>query len=123
MTFSLTSTPESPVEEFYFWVYLCSWWIRTTNLELAHCESSDEEIMSAVSALNGQMLSDITLQQYVTPEGVFHGALLGFGSDLTMKLCQDEDGAPDDEIFMICDAAHHWLSYQTDGSIVEETNA
>src|SRR5437762_3187083 len=99
VTFSLTSTPASPVEEFYFWVYLCNWWIRTLDTELAHCESTDEEIVSAVSALNGQKLNEITLHNNVTPDGLFHGASLAFGDDLTMKLCQYEDSSADDAIF------------------------
>jgi hypothetical protein len=117
VTFSLTSTPESPVEEFYFWVYLCNWWIRTADSELAHCESSDDEIVSAVSALNGEKLNEITLHHNVTPDGLFHGASLAFGDKLTMKLCQYEDSAPEDAIFMTRNAAKDWVSYYADGSI------
>jgi hypothetical protein len=94
VTFSLTSTPESPVEEFYFWVYLCYWWIRTADGELAHCESTDDEIVSAVSELNGRKLNEIVLHDYVTQDGLFHGASLSFAGDLTMKLCQYEDSPP-----------------------------
>jgi|ERR1051326_5219569 hypothetical protein len=120
VTFSLTSTPESPVEEFFFWVYLCNWWIRTLDSELAHCESSDDEIVAAVSALNGRKLTEITLHNNVTQDGLFHGASLSFGDDLTMKLCQYEDSAPDDEIFMTRNAAENWISYLADGSILSE---
>lgn len=123
VTFGLTTTPESPVEEFYFWIYLCNWWIRTTDSELAHCESSDDEIVSAVSALNGRKLDGIVLHNYITQEGLFHGASLIFAGGLTMKLCQYEDSSSDDAIFMTRNAAKQWVSYYTDGSIQAEPKA
>jgi hypothetical protein len=121
VTFSLTSTPESPVEEFYFWVYLCYWWIRTEESELAHCESTDEEIASAVSELNGRKLNEIVLHDYVTPDGLFHGASLSFAGDLTMKLCQYEDNTPEKAIFMTRNVAKDWVSYYSDGSVDTES--
>lgn len=123
VTFGLTTTPETPVEEFYFWIYLCNWWIRTKDSELAHCESTDDEIVSAVSALNGRKLNEIVLYNNVTEEGLFHSASLSFTGGLTMKLCQYEDSAADDAIFMTRNAAKQWISYYADGSIQTEPRA
>jgi|ERR1700736_3628717 len=123
VTFSLTTRPESPTEDFFFWIYMCNWWIRTSDRELAHCESSDDEIASAVSALNGWKLNEIVLHSNLTLEGLFHGASLIFGNGLTMKLCQYEDSPPDDAIFMTRNAAKDWVSYYSDGSIRSDATA
>jgi len=123
VTFSLTSTPESPVERFYFWIYLCYWWIRKNGVELAHNESTDAEIMSAVATLNSQKLTEIILRSNITQEGIFHGVSLFFSDGLTMKLCQYEDSEPEDPIFMTRNDSRFWVSYHTDGSIQSEQNA
>ena len=117
VTFGLTTTPESAVEEFYFWIYLCNWWIRTGDSELAHGESTDDEIVSAVSALNGRKLNKIVLHNNITQDGLFHGASLIFDGDLTMKLCQYEHSCPEDAIFMTRNAAKDWVLCYSDGSI------
>lgn len=71
VTFSLTSTPETPTEEFYFWVYLCDWQMREPGTELAHSESEDDVLASAVSALNGKRLERLNFHQWLSREGVF----------------------------------------------------
>jgi hypothetical protein len=117
VTFCLTATPEAPVEEGYFWVYLCGWRICTADGELAHSESHDDEIISAVSALNGRKLDQIVLHSNGTPDGLSHSASLIFSGGLTMRLFQYEDSSPEDAIFMTQNAAKGWVSYCTDGSI------
>ena len=117
VTCSLTRTPDDPAEEFYFWIYLCNWWIYAAEETLAHCESSDDIITSAVSALNGKKLESIVLQQVVTSERVFHDATLWFEQRLRMKLCQYEEGHPTDPIFSTRNAEGMWVSYLANGSI------
>ena len=123
VTFSLTTTPNSPVEEFYFWIYMCSWRIREAGSELAHSESTVSEIISAVSALNGRKLEGLVLHSYVTPERLFLGASLIFTGRLTIKLDQYEDAPADDPIFMTRNADRTWISYLSDGAIETERKA
>ncbi len=120
VTFSLTRTPDAPTEEFYFWVYLCDWEIREPGRELAHSESEVDELISAVSALNGKRLERLNFHQWLSREGVLHGVSLVFEPGLYMKLYQYRDSSPDDEIFLMKSAAGEWTSYMSNGGIETE---
>ena len=121
VTFSLTSTPAAPVEEFYFWIRMCHWTMRLAGKELAHSESNDETIEAAAAMLNGRRLEQIELTKWVTPKGIFHGGMLWFEEDLTMQLQQYErtKGQPYDGIFSTRNKKQ-WVVYRRDGSVAVE---
>jgi hypothetical protein len=124
VTFSLTSTPEAPIEEFYFWVYMCEWEIREAGNELAHSESEDDELNSAVSAMNGRKLEAISFHSWLKQAGLKYGATLRFERGLVMKLCQYEDSSPDWDIFKTKNSGTgKWTSYFSDGTIKFERSA
>ncbi len=117
VTFSLTTTPDAPREEYFIWIFMCGWKLRQSGEELAHCESSDDEIMAAVARLNGARLEQLVLHEYVTPEGLRYGASLVFEERLIMRLYQYEGCSPEEELFKMCDATGTWISYLADGTI------
>jgi hypothetical protein len=117
VAFRLTATLDQKAEEFRFWIYMCSWWINVAEVELANSESSDYEITSAISMLNGRKFEDLVLHSPATPKGVLHCASLIFDGNLTIKLCQYEDAASDDAIFMMRNTEKMWVSYLSNGRI------
>lgn len=117
VTFSLTATPDTPAELFYFWVYMCHWEIRESERELAHSESEDNEIGSAVSALNGRRLKGLNFHQWLRKEELRHGVSLVFEGELIMRLVQYEDRSSDDPVFSTRSVDGEWISYLSSGSI------
>jgi len=119
VTFDLEG--EGDGHEFFVWVYLCGWRIQERGKELAHCESTDEEIHAATSRLEGLKLTSIALQQFFTETGMWHGATFFFEERLTMRLFQYEEplsSGPDevDTLFMVADKKVTWFCYNADGS-------
>ncbi|MHB1078706.1 MAG: hypothetical protein ACYC67_04840 [Prosthecobacter sp.] len=117
VTFSLTATLDAPREEYFVWIFMCAWRIRLSGRELAHSESSDNEIMAAVSKLNGRTLKELVFHGHVTPQGLRHSISLIFDEDLSMRLYQHEDYSPDVEMLKVGDAAGTWYSCLADGSL------
>ncbi len=62
--------------------------MRSAGKELAYSESDDNTIEAAAAMLNGRRLEEIELTKWVRPNGIFHGAMLWFGGNLTMQLQQ-----------------------------------
>lgn len=120
VTFSLTSTPDAPREEHYFWVYMCHWEIQAGERKLAHSECADDQIDAAVAALNNRRLNEILLNSWVKEEGLYHDAILFFEDDLVMKLMQYQNAADDYALFMTRDPAGRWIRYLSNGSILAE---
>lgn len=121
VTFSLTTTPETPSEEFHFWVYMCEWQIREAGNDLAHSDSEDDALISGVSALNGRKMETLSFHSWLSQDGLLYGASLRFERGLVMKLWQYEDSLPDREIFKMKNTGTgKWISYFSDGAIKYE---
>ena len=123
VSFELTKTPDSPIQAFQFWIEMCDWRLRDGGQEIAHSESGDEEIIAAVSKLNGRQLEAIALRCLVVPEGLTHGATLFFERDVAIRLEGYENSIVGEEIFSARDAAGKSIRYLSDGSTEINTEA
>jgi|JI6StandDraft_1071083.scaffolds.fasta_scaffold113646_2 hypothetical protein len=117
VTFSLTASEVSKEEDSFVWIYMCHWRILDHGAEIAHSESPDHDIHAAVSRIDGRRLTAIALNQYLTSDGLRHGASLNFDDGLTVKLYQYDHTTEMETIFRIRSASGVWASYQSDGTI------
>jgi hypothetical protein len=121
ITCGLTSTPATPEEHIYLWVYMCTWKIWVAGKEIAHSESPDEVIATSVAALNGHRVEALALHEVLAAEGTYHAATLHLSDRVSLRMEQYDDSAADTSIFSICIGADHWVSYDSDGYTREDT--
>jgi hypothetical protein len=117
VTFSLSASAEPKEESGFVWIYMCDWRIYDHGNEIAHSESPDADIDAAVSRIDGRRLTSIALSQYVTPDGLRHGATLVFEDRLNVNLYEYEHITEVETIFSTRGRSGTWASYQSDGSI------
>lgn len=119
VTFDLKGE-EGDDHEFFVWVYLCQWRILERGKELAHCESTDEQIHAAVSRLEGLKLEGISPHQHFTEFGLEHGATFYFEKRLVMRMHQYEKPMSEepevDTLFMVTDKKVTCFCFNADGT-------
>jgi hypothetical protein len=119
----LTFQPDAPTEDHYLRICMCNWRLGEVSEEWAHSESTPETIDAAISRLLNRELREIRLWHKIAKDGNSHGATLLFQGDVCMTLAPHADAPSDYKMFVTRDAARHWITYLSDGSIETEDTA
>ena len=90
------------VAEYHFWIYCCAWTIASGDQLLAHNESSDDAIIRAVELINGQEITEISMNSKTLTVS------FNFNSGIRI-IITDDDYEPGTELIMVSNAMR-WLS-------------
>lgn len=85
--------------DWHLWIYICSWTISLNGQELAHHESTDDQIAEACFELDGQALTEVTVPEPGKTRFVFD-----LGGVLETRPYDD-------------DLMEQWLLYLPDGDV------
>lgn len=98
--------------DWHLWIWCCNWVLQLDQMELAHSESSDNEIADALFVLNGQALTSVAIDASI-------GSSV-FEFDLGGRLCttpyEGLDLNNDPRVnWMLFEPSEFVLSYRADG--------
>ncbi|MEM6624707.1 MAG: hypothetical protein AAF674_20990 [Pseudomonadota bacterium] len=91
----------------HLWIYMCHWQIRADGSDVAHSESSDPEIQTAIERFNGVPL--LSAQMFDGREGAFR-----FARDLALGIWCYQDSDTIDELWKLY-GPDRVCGYRSDG--------